>query len=288
MTFKTARKLLPPLLADALRAPAKRLMSPRSAFEERELARLIKLPPNQRATTNLFGAAFEVVDGASFAHSYLTFFRSQLYRFDLAAAKPFILDCGANIGISVAWWKNRYPAARVVAFEPDPEIFEVLKRNCARFRDVELVNAALWDREEELPFSAKGGEGGHLSELSANPPTAAIRPVRCVRLRDFLGHRCDFLKMDIEGAELEVLPDCEDLLGNVERAFIEYHSFVGRPQGLARTLAVLEHAGFRMHIRTEMPSPRPLEELLIYNEKDLRLAIFCYRDRTSPRLAPWI
>ena len=47
--------------------------------------------------------------------------------------------------------------------------------------------------------------------------------VRCVRLNDLLNEEIDFLKIDIEGAELPVLKDCSDNLKNVKNLFVEYH-----------------------------------------------------------------
>jgi hypothetical protein len=45
--------------------------------------------------------------------------------------QPLILDCGANIGASVAWFSVRYPKAHIVAVEPAPENFALLSRNAA-------------------------------------------------------------------------------------------------------------------------------------------------------------
>ena len=48
------------------------------------------------------------------------------------------------------------------------------------------------------------------------------------------------LKMDIEGAETDVIADCHDALANVHNVFIEYHSYVDHPQGLASIINTLE------------------------------------------------
>jgi FkbM family methyltransferase len=253
---------------------------------EAELQRLRSLPEMQPATTGIFGRPFQILDGRSFAHLYDMFFRKQLYRFKAPTDSPYIIDCGANTGVSVTWWKTAYPNARVVAFEADPAIFRILEGNCSHFKDVRLVNAAIWNKEGELAFSAKGGEGGQIAELSVTN-SALIRMVPSVRLRSFLAEKCDFLKMDIEGAEINVIGDCADVLETVDRAFIEYHSLVGRPQHLGQTISVLEAAGFRLHIHTELPSPRPLDELIVFNDKDLRLDLFCYRETTRPSTVPW-
>jgi FkbM family methyltransferase len=286
MLRRLGRNILPPVALKAGRRVVRSLLSPERAAEEAELERLRRLPEMQPATTGIFGRPFDILDGRSFVHLYDVFFRKQLYRFKASTDSPYIIDCGASTGVSVTWWKTRYPNARVLAFEADPEIFRILETNCGHFKNLQLVNAAVWNMEGELAFSAKGGESGQIAEFSATK-SDLVRTVPCVRLRSFLAEKCDFLKMDIEGAEIEVIRDCADVLKNVDRAFIEYHSLVGRPQLLGQTICALEAAGFRLHVHTELPSPTPLHELIVLNDKDLRLDLFCYREATQPRTVSW-
>jgi FkbM family methyltransferase len=171
----------------------------------------------------------------------------------------------------------------VLAFEADPDIFRVLHRNCGAMPGVRLFNAAVWDKEGQIPFVAKGDQGGHVAELSDRPRSEMVRPVPGVRLRSFLSQKCDFLKMDIEGSEIAVIRDCADALKDVARIFVEYHSFVEKEQSLGETISLLEKAGFRLHIHTELPSSRPFDELTVFNEKDLRLDLFGFRDETRPK-----
>src|SRR5204862_8096532 len=141
-------------------------------------------------------------------------FEREIYRFECAKEDPFIIDGGANIGLSVLYFKRLYPRSRIIAFEPDPEIFSLLERNCATFElsNVELVNQALWTSETMLKFVQEGGEGGRLQK---HGETGRITQVPTVRLRDYLRSEIDFLKLDIEGAETEVLRDCADELSKV-------------------------------------------------------------------------
>jgi FkbM family methyltransferase len=287
MLRKFGHDVLPPVAVSAGRRVVRSLFFPDRTAEEAELERLRRLPGMQPTTTKIFGRSFDVLDGRSFAHLYDIFFRKQLYRFKAATDSPYIIDCGANTGVSVTWWKTQYPNARVLAFEADPEIFRVLESNCGHFDNVQLINSAVWNKDGELAFAASGGESGHVAEISTRD-SDPIRMVPCIRLRSLLiEERCNFLKMDIEGAEVEIIRDCADALTNVDRAFIEYHSLVGRPQLLGETISILEAAGFRLHVHTELPSPRPLHELIVFNDKDLRLDLFCYRETNQPTAIPW-
>jgi FkbM family methyltransferase len=272
------REFVPPVLARSLR----RWMPARSASsgspEDQELARLSALPSGQPTTTNIFGWPFYIPDGGSFAHLYDLYFKKRVFDFTSRDHNLYVIDCGANIGVSVSWWKKRYPDAQVLAFEADPDIFQLLQRNCGGLPGVRLLNAAVWDKEGEIPFLAEGGEDGHVAELSDRPRPEIIRSVPCVRLRPFLAQKCDFLKMDIEGAEVAVIRDCADALQNVARTFVEYHSFVEKKQSLGETISLLENAGFRLHFHSELPAPQPFLKRRVINEKDLHLDVFAFRE----------
>jgi hypothetical protein len=102
--------------------------------------------------------------------------------------------------------------------------------------------------------------------------------VKAVRLRSYLaGETVDLLKIDIEGAETVVLKDCADLLSNVERLFVEYHSFEDRPQTLQELLAVLSGAGFRVHAETIGVTSQPFVKRQTYLGMDMQMNIFADR-----------
>jgi FkbM family methyltransferase len=277
------REFVPPILVRALRRCVLTRRAPSGSPEEQELARLAALPAGQPTTTEIFGWPFYLPDGRLFVHLYDLYFKKRIFDFTPTDNQLHVIDCGANIGVTVTWWKKKYPDAQVLAFEADPEIFRVLHRNCAALPGVRLLNAAVWDKEGEIPFVAEGGEGGHIAELSNRRRREMIRSIPCVRLRSFLSNKCDFLKMDIEGAEVTVIRDCADVLKNVARIFVEYHSFVEKKQSLGETISLLEKAGFRLHVHTELPAPQPFLERQVINEKDLRLNLFGFRDDTKPR-----
>lgn len=58
---------------------------------------------------------------------------------------PFIVDCGAHIGVMMLWFKSCYPSARIICFEPNPETFEILTFNVKNnnLKNVRLINAAV-------------------------------------------------------------------------------------------------------------------------------------------------
>ncbi len=87
------------------------------------------------------------------------------------------------------------------------------------------------------------------------------------------------LKIDIEGAETDVLIDCADALAHVRNLFIEYHAYVGHPQTLGLIVRLLETQGFRYYIDSNQLRVRPLVNHRYRGNDlmDLQLNIFAYR-----------
>lgn len=244
---------------------------------ESELARLRSIARYTPTITHIFGRDFQLVDSASFLSMYEGIFRKQIYKFASASSQPLIIDGGANVGVSVLFFKWTYPESRIVAFEPDPKVFAALKRNVETFElnNVTLMNKALWSSETALKFMSEGADAGRIYEFESEKK---IYEVETVRLRELLAEPIDFLKLDIEGAETEVLRDSADLLVNVKNIFVEYHSFVEKSQTLHIITAILNEAGFRINVHSAIHSPQPLLARATYLGMDMQLNIFGFRN----------
>jgi FkbM family methyltransferase len=243
-----------------------------------EYERLQEYPRYVPTTAHLLGRVIEIVDAASYLFMKREIFDLEIYKFSTTRSSPLIIDCGANIGLSVIYLKQLFPQATVVAFEPDRQIFSILQRNVAAFNltNVVLREQAVWSEVTTLSFYREGADGGRIALL--NDDSDNIAQIETVRLRDFLHRRVDFLKLDIEGAEYIVLDDCRDCLDNVERLFVEFHSFADRPQKLGELLELLEDSGFRLHIESPgLVSPHPFVECREYAGMDLQCDIYAFR-----------
>ena len=219
----------------------------------------------------------KIVDVASFKFINNEIFNLEIYKFITNNPNPYIIDAGANIGLGILYFKQLYPNAEIIAFEPDPKVFEALNFNVKSFNlnDVLIFKKALWNNETVLDFISDGADGGRV-DLEKGEQNKI--EVQAVSLKNFLLRNVDLLKIDIEGAETVVLLDCKDYLNRVERIFIEFHSFVKRPQDLDIILNILKEAGFRyniQHIGTF--SQQPFVEINEYMGMDLQLNIFAYK-----------
>ncbi|GHB56804.1 FkbM family methyltransferase [Persicitalea jodogahamensis] len=236
--------------------------------------------PRHRLTEVRFGKyRLRVPDTMSFLFQHQEIFADAFYEFTSDHPQPVILDCGANVGMSVLYFKERYPQARVIAFEAEASIAELLRENLQSngITDVEVIDKAVWTDDQGVQFGSEAADSSSIYSESAQ-----MNLVPSVRLRDYLRKekRIDFLKIDIEGAEIDVLADCADSLGHVENLFVEFHSYIGHSQSLAGVVKVFEENGFRYYVDTNQHRKRPFVNHRYRGNAtmDLQLNIFGWRE----------
>jgi FkbM family methyltransferase len=224
---------------------------------------------------NFFGKKIRIVDGPSFFSMYREIWLSEIYKLKNIGRTPLFIDCGANIGLGSIYLKEKHPGAKIICFEPDKRVFSVLKTNIHErygFTDVELVNKGVWKEETTLEFFSEGADGGRIKTDSDKENIVSIEVTKLSR---YIDQEVDFLKIDIEGAEFEVIKEVEDKLSKVRNIFIEYHSFANQEQNLPELLQILKKAGFRLNIVSLGPFHRtPLYERFEYGGMDMQLNIF--------------
>jgi hypothetical protein len=93
--------------------------------------RLVFYPPRKNTTAQLLGKRIVINDARWHLPTYREIWEDQIYIFETSNPSPLIIDCGANIGLSVIYWKYLFPESKVVAFEPDQKKYEILCGNIA-------------------------------------------------------------------------------------------------------------------------------------------------------------
>lgn len=226
---------------------------------------------------HVFGKPFKFHHGPSFVESYIEIFETEIYRFKPNPNSNIILDCGANMGLSVLYFSENYPDHHIIAFEPDPEIFSILEENVKTFglKNVTLHQKAVWTKNETLKFYTDGGMGGRIGNEYAHQEPKSIE---AVPLLDYLTDEVDFLKIDIEGAEDTVLKYCDKNLQKAKHIFFEYHNNVNAKQTLHELLALVESLGFHYYIKESATRKRPFVDTRIICESfDMAINVFCYK-----------
>jgi len=227
---------------------------------------------------NFFGKEIRVPDAGSFLGVYQEMFIDEIYKFNSKNFSPVIIDCGSNIGLSILYFKQLYPTAKIIGFEADPDIYNILYNNISIFghNDVELINKAVWTKEGYIEFQVEGGASGMITD---NSGAENVIRLPSIRLKDTLRQfeTIDFLKVDIEGAEYDVIQDCQEELHRAHHLFIEYHSMDNKDQQLSELLTILHDTGFRYHITEAFTSPHPFIERNTMTGMDLLLNIYAWK-----------
>lgn len=207
---------------------------------------------NKIGYISLFKNRIKYFDANGLLHSIEELFLQEVYAFESKTPTPNIIDCGANIGLSIYYFKNLYPSSRILAFETDPEIYNILKYNLEQvweFKDVTLENKAVWHEASFMDFFSDGALAGSMVVNFNGQELEHVR-IPVVDLREYLNKRpVDFLKIDIEGAENELIPKLSGHLGLVDNLFLEYHSISNTSQNLPEILSTLKADGFRTYIK---------------------------------------
>jgi FkbM family methyltransferase len=224
----------------------------------------------------MFGKDFSYINPTELLHGLKEIFIDEIYKQSLPP-RPYIIDCGANIGLSVIYMKRLYPDAEIIAFEPDEKNFELLEKNIGSygFKNVQARKEAVWIANTVLQFA---GEGSMSSRIDSHPSQSSVQ-VKAFRLKDLLNRPIDFLKIDIEGAEFQVLNDIADQLYHVNNLFLEYHGTFSQNSELTLLFSIISEKGFSYYIKEATPlydSPFVLSNKgnTMY---DVQLNIFCFR-----------
>ena len=215
--------------------------------------------PQDLHTETRDGLRFTFGNRAEFERVYADTFERDEYAFAPRSATPHIVDGGAHIGLSVLYHKQRHPGATVVAFEPNPDGFALLRRNVADngLTGVELVNAALAPEAGTIAFHVPRRGTRRHTWGSTGAPNPWLRrggyrriEVPAVRLSERLDRDVDLLKLDIEGMEAAVLDEAGERLSRVRHVIMEFHGIRANPaNSLERVLATLGQAGFAVRLK---------------------------------------
>ncbi len=231
-----------------------------------------------------FDNSFYFPDQVSFAWTYKELFEKKTYFFQTINddKRPLIIDCGANIGVSLVYFKMIFPECRIIAFEPDPFLFNYLDRNIKanNLDGIKIYRKAVWNKETNIEFYQEKSDSGRLSMGAdiAITKSNLIQVDTCL-LSQYITGPVEYLKIDIEGAEWEVIKEIEKKIKFVKRLFIESHSFISKKQDLHKILALLSDNNFRYYL-TEgaVVTHNPFLHKKQYLNMDLQINIHAIRE----------
>jgi FkbM family methyltransferase len=190
----------------------------------------------------------QYVDIGSLPFVYYEIFVERVYSTRDLGTRPTIVDCGGNIGLGTVAFKQEYPESTVTVFEADPTIARCLEDNVRAmgYEGVTVVPAAVSTAEGSATFLADGAIGGRLSEGQQGRTIE----VRTIRLADYIDGPVDLLKLDIEGAEFDVVRDlcATGRIGLIRNIVCEIHGAGATPDPAAALWMSLSEAGFHVSV----------------------------------------
>jgi FkbM family methyltransferase len=156
-------------------------------------------------------------------------FRDLMKKYDKSIKSglvPTIIDAGANMGAATVWFSRQFPAAHIIAIEPDSDNARVIRENVAQLTNVTLVEGAI------------GADSGFVSLENTETESNAIRTVRhsgdCgVRvytvddLLKLVDRATPFIfKIDIEGFERDLFSKNTDWVSRPDVIIVEPHDWL--------------------------------------------------------------
>ena len=148
-------------------------------------------------------------------------FKQEIYYIEIDKEKEGVLniiDVGAYIGLSILYFKSHYPNAHITAFEPNPNIFPLLEENIEynNIKNVKLHNVAIGKRREKRNLYIETSGFAAFSTASFRKDAwngkQKSRPiiVQTEPLSKYINKKVDILKIDVEGAEYEILRELDN------------------------------------------------------------------------------
>ncbi len=150
------------------------------------------------------------------------------YNLNFPNSLTSIIDGGANIGAASIYLAEKFPHAKILAVEPDPENLILLKLNVASYPNIKIYGNALWGVRKTVRLGRSVGFDS--SAVTTSNALGTAYEVETVTIDYLLDEnnfaKLNFLKLDIEGAERELFADCQTWIDRVEAIAVEVHDFL--------------------------------------------------------------
>ena len=185
-------------------------------------------------------------------------FNKKVYDIDLGKTTPVIFDVGAHIGLATIFFNQKYPLARITAFEPNPNIFPLLEENTYynNIQNVTLHNIALGKTPSKRTLFIDSTNGGFSTASFSKDAWDGSQKsigieVITEPLSKYIVTPIDLLKMDVEGTEQEIIEELNESgkIKDIKNIIIEFHPT--EKQNIEIIKDILKRNNFIIEIREE-------------------------------------
>lgn len=204
------------------------------------------------------------------------FFKS--YSFNSKSNAPFIIDCGANIGITTIYFKTFFPNSEIINIEAVPNVFKLLEINTKKFTNTTNINGVVTkdkkDNYLEVPTNNFENDLNFSLFKNLRPKHTKFKKVKVnsIKLSKVITRKVDCLILDIEGNEDQVLLDLQEKnkLKLIENIFVEFHNY--KNGSLSTITSILSNNGFKIIVGSGVRPPYSY-----YIDKFYSLPMYAYK-----------
>lgn len=226
---------------------------------------------DEQLTVDFFDFKVTGLNAKSLLYLFEEIFLSRDYDFQTDNKAPVIIDCGANVGVSILYFKMIYPDAVIYGFEPNPIAYQLLQKNISQngLTGITVENACLSNVAEKVKF--------YFSEHEYSSLTSSIHhgrggdksyEVEAIKLSEYIKDKSiDLVKMDVEGAEYEILNDLMDTgtIRNARQYIIEFHHNIPDiKHRFSIFLSRIEDCGYGYNIQGSFMKLGEFQDVLVY------------------------
>lgn len=162
---------------------------------------------------------------------------------------PIIVDLGSNIGFTVIDYKLTYSNAKILGVEMDPVNYQLCIQNTSAYQDVTVLNKGIWYENGEIQYNPSVNYDSYsATSVTENKGTnVQVNKIESITISALLAtnniKKVDFMKIDIEGAEIEIFKRGElDWLKLVDSLHLEIHD----PKEVTPIIAILKNNNFEV------------------------------------------
>ncbi len=164
-----------------------------------------------------------------------------------------VIDVGGHIGLFTLYASQFCKNGSIFTFEPVTENFELLSENITsnNLQNIKYFNSAVSNSNSPVKLYLNKDAAGH-SMFSKSSQSITVNSISLKQIFDdnHVSH-CDFLKLDCEGSEYEIIKNLPlEYFQKINKMIIEYHMADTHPELLDELMEILKSQNYKLEIKT--------------------------------------
>jgi FkbM family methyltransferase len=168
-----------------------------------------------------------------------------------------VIDIGAHIGLFTLYASQFCTKGSIFSFEPMKDNYQLLLENIKlnNLKQVKFFNLAVSNSNDPIKLFINDDESGH-SMFSQSSQNLTVNSISLKRIFDENQiEYCNFLKLDCEGAEYEIIKNLPlSYFEKIDKMIIEYHMADSNPELLIELKKILTSQNFKIETKSLFPN----------------------------------